>query len=114
MPVYASFPGKVVKITRGVKPGNRKSTYAPGRTSNVLIIENVGPGTSDDKEYQAYGHVTVHTSLKEGDQFKAGQQLGGLDRAENTAGWHLHLEMWSAIRVLYDPMLAFNRWGVSV
>src|SRR5690625_7843813 len=71
MPVYASFPGKVVQIIRGVKPGNRKSTYAPGRTSNVVIIQNVDPGTFITKQFQAYGHVTALSSLRDGEQVKA-------------------------------------------
>src|SRR5690625_6788138 len=78
MPVYASFPGKVVQIIRGVKPGNRKSTYAPGRTSNVVIIQNVGPGTSNDKEFQAYGHVTALSSLRSEEHTSELQSRGHL------------------------------------
>lgn len=114
MPVYAAFPGKVVQIIRGIQPGNRQSTYAPGRTSNVVIIQNVGPGTSNDGEYQAYGHVTARSDLRVGDQVLAGQHLGDLDRSGNTTGWHLHLEMWNKNKVAYNPRLAFDRWGVKI
>lgn len=112
--VRAAFAGTVTHITRGVKHGNRASTWAPGRTSNAPIIRNVGSGSSGDGEYQAYGHVTARADLKVGDFVQAGEVIGTLDNSGNWTGWHLHLELWNRNKVAYNPILAFNRWGIKV
>lgn len=111
-PVYAAFAGRVISVFSSAKPGNTASTWAPGRTSNGPMIQNVGPGSSGDGELQAYGHV--RSIVKVGDQVQAGDLIGYLDNSGQWTGWHLHFEMWTASKVAYDPQKAFDRWGVRV
>ena len=110
--VVAAFAGRVIQVYKGAKHGDTKSTWAAGRTSNAVIIQNIGAGSSGDGEYQAYGHVTG--SVKVGDQVEAGDVIGVLDNSGRWTGWHLHFEMWSRHKAPYDPQLAFNRWGIKV
>lgn len=110
LPVYAAYAGTVQKAIRWAKRGNRKSTWAPGRTGNGLLIRN------PDGEAQGYNHVTPVKGLKVGDRVEAGQLIGHNDSSGNQTGPHLHFEMWADYRRSnsdYDPRLGFRKSGVA-
>lgn len=107
LPVYAVFGGTVVRVARGVKAGNRKSTWAPGRTGNGVLVRN------PDGEGNGYNHV--NPVVKAGQKVKAGDLIGYNDRSGNQTGPHLHLELWADWRNSnsdYDPRRAFTKFGV--
>lgn len=108
--VVAMFAGTVERIHTAARPGDRASTWAPGRTSNGVIVRNTGPGSSNDNERQAYGHVTPMVDA--GERVQAGQLVGYLDNSGQWTGWHLHFETWAANGAPYDPHLAFNAHGL--
>lgn len=108
-PVRAMFAGTVVRTARGVRPGNRRSTWAPGRTGNGVLIRNT------DGEAQGYNHVTP--TVRAGQKVTAGQVIGYNDRSGNQTAPHLHFETWADWRNAsshYDPARAFRRFGISV
>lgn len=109
--VVAMFAGTVESIHTGAKHGDRASTWAPGRTSNAALVRNVGPGSSNDREIQAYGHITP--TVSPGDRVGPGDPLGYLDDSGQWTGWHLHLETWAANGKPYDPRLAFAAHGLA-
>lgn len=107
LPVYAVFAGTVVRTARGVKAGNRRSTWAPGRTGNGVLVRN------PDGEGNGYNHV--NPVVKAGQKVKAGDLIGYNDRSGNQTGPHLHLELWADWRNSnsdYDPRRAFKKFGV--
>lgn len=110
MPVYAAFAGEWKKIVRNVKPGNKRSTWAPGRTGGGGLIAN------PDGEGNGYNHIDVLDHWKVGDKVAAGDLLGYNDRSGTQTGPHLHLEFWANWRNPdsdYDPALAFKKFGVT-
>src|SRR5690606_17924739 len=88
-PVAAAFAGKVVKVVRGRKHGDRSrvNELAPYRTGNGVIIQN------PDGERQLYGHVTP--AVKVGQQVAEGELVGHVDDSGNTTGPHVHYEEWT-------------------
>ena len=109
-PVRAMFDGTVKRVYRSAKPGNKNSTWAPGRTGNGVLVAN------PDGEGNGYNHMAPVAGLKVGDKVKAGQVIGHNDRSGNQTGPHLHLELWVNWRDPYsdyDPQLAFRKFGVT-
>lgn len=111
VPVVAMFAGTVSKIHTSAAPGNRASTWAPYRTSNGVLVKNIGHHSSKDGETQAYGHVTPTVDV--GERVKPGDVLGYLDNSGQWTGWHLHLETWDSLGRPYDPRLAFSAHGLK-
>lgn len=109
--VVAMFAGVVERIHTTAKHGNRASTWAPFRTSNAALVRNIGPGSSNDREIQAYGHVTPTVSV--GDRVRPLDPIGYLDDSGQWTGWHLHLETWDSNGNPYDPRLAFAAHGLA-
>lgn len=110
MPVYAAFAGTWKKISRNVKPGNKRSTWATGRTGGGGLIAN------PDGEGNGYNHIDVLDHWKVGDKVQAGDLLGYNDRSGNQTAPHLHFELWSDWRNHnsdYDPQLAFRKFSVK-
>lgn len=110
MPVYAAFAGTVRRTHRTSRPGNRASTWAPGRTGNGVLISN------PDGEGNGYNHMTPVAGLKVGDKVAAGELIGHNDRSGNQTAPHLHLEFWANWRNPdsdYDPKLAFKKFGIT-
>ncbi|RKW71734.1 peptidoglycan DD-metalloendopeptidase family protein [Galactobacter caseinivorans] len=108
-PVRAMFAGTVVRAARGVRHGNRRSTWAPGRTGNGVLIRNA------DGEAQGYNHVTP--AVKAGQRVAAGEVIGYNDRSGNQTAPHLHFETWADWRnpaSNYDPARAFRRFALRV
>lgn len=108
--VYAAFAGKIVEIVRGVPHGSRKSSssWAPGRTPNLIIIQN------PDGEFQLYGHCLADARWKEGDRVEAGDYLGKTDLSGNTTGYHLHFEIWPSRYSTRNPEIDFRYFGIKV
>lgn len=108
--VFAMYGGKIVEIVRGVKHGSKKtsSPWAPGRTPNLVIIQN------PDGEYQLYGHVTADARWKIGDSISMGDYIGKTDLSGNTTGDHLHLEIWSSRYVTRNPAIDFRYFGIPI
>lgn len=109
-PVYAAFDGEVKKVARGIKPGNRNSTWAPGRTGNGVLVAN------PDGEGNGYNHIRVADHWRVGDKVKRGDLLGHNDRSGNQTAPHLHFELWADWRNPdsdYDPQLAFKKFGIK-
>lgn len=109
MPVYAAFAGVVERLHRSSAPGNKKSTWAPGRTGNGALIRN------PDGERNGYNHIMPVSTLKVGDSVAAGQLIGYNDSSGNMTGPHLHFELWANAdsNSDYDPRKAFIRFGVT-
>lgn len=101
--VYAAFAGTVVQVGTSI---------VSGRTGRGILIENVGPGSSGDGEFQYYGHLAA-ASVKVGQRVKAGQRIGTEGATGNVTGPHLHFETWNKNRVPYNPRLAFNHHNIS-
>ena len=76
-PVYAAFAGTWKKITRNVRPGNKSSTWAPGRTGGGGLIAN------PDGEGNGYNHVDVLDHWQVGDKVQAGDLIGHNDLSGN-------------------------------
>jgi len=109
-PVYAAFAGTWQKIVRNTKPGNRTSTWAPGRTGNGGLISN------PDGEGNGYNHMRPLDHFKVGDKVVAGQLLGYNDRSGNQTGPHVHFELWEDWENPdsdYAPELAFEKFNVT-
>lgn len=108
--VFAAFAGTIVEIVRGVKEGSKttSSSWAPGRTPNLIIINN------PDGEYQLYGHVTTDGRWKIGDKVKIGDYLGKTDLSGNTTGHHLHFEIWSSRYKTRNPAIDFRYFGITI
>jgi len=106
-PVAAAFAGKVVKVVRGRKHGDRSrvNELAPYRTGNGVIIQN------PDGERQLYGHVTP--AVKVGQQVAEGELVGHVDDSGNTTGPHVHYEEWTRTGATRDPMVSFRHFGVT-
>lgn len=107
-PVYSAFDGVVIRTASGVRHGNRKSTWAPGRTGNGVLIRNA------DGEANGYNHV--RPIVKSGQRVKAGDIIGYNDTSGNQSGPHLHFELWANWRNAgsdYDPRLAFDKFGIK-
>jgi hypothetical protein len=105
--VAAAFAGKVVKVVRGRKHGDRSrvNELAPYRTGNGVIIQN------PDGERQLYGHVTP--AVKVGQQVAEGELVGHVDNSGNTTGPHVHYEEWTRTGATRDPMVSFRHFGVT-
>lgn len=109
--VYASFAGTIRKIVRGVRRGSKVSSapdWAPGRTPNLVIIEN------PDGEFQLYGHALADARWSEGMKVEQGDYLGVTDLSGNTTGYHLHFEVWSSRRTTRNPEIDFRFFGVVI
>ncbi|WP_346922894.1 peptidoglycan-binding protein [Glutamicibacter creatinolyticus] len=110
LPVRAAFAGTVRRTHRSARPGNRASTWAPGRTGNGVLISN------PDGEGNGYNHMRPLDHWKVGDKVAVGDLLGYNDRSGNQTGPHLHFEMlkdWRNPDSDYDPALAFKKFGVT-
>lgn len=108
LPIRAAFAGTVIKAITHAKPGNRTSTWAPGRTSNGVVIRN------PDGEAQGYGHMRPVVSV--GQVVKVGDIIGYNDRSGNMSGPHLHFECWASWKNSnsdYDPRLCFRKFKVE-
>lgn len=107
MPVYAAFAGTVIKTSSGNPHGNRKSTWAPGRTGDGVLIRN------RDNEAQGYNHMRPVVSV--GDKIVEGQLIGYNNTSGNQTGPHVHFECWASYKNSnsdYDARLCFNKFGV--
>ena len=118
LPVYAAFAGTVVKTVNTRKPGqtDRVGELAPYRTGNGVIIQNKGAGSSNDYDFQLYGHI--RPAVKVGDIVRAGQIVGYLDLSGNMTGPHLHFEYWKSSSTLtspqsVDPLPIFKYHGIT-
>src|SRR5690606_30744299 len=102
--------GKIVEIVRGVPHGSRKSSssWAPGRTPNLVIIQN------PDGEFQLYGHCLTDGRWSEGDQVEQGDYLGKTDLSGNTTGYHLHFEIWPSRYSTRNPEIDSRYFGIKV
>ncbi|GAA0199477.1 peptidoglycan DD-metalloendopeptidase family protein [Glutamicibacter creatinolyticus] len=110
MPVRAAFAGTIKRICRTSQPGNKRSTWAPGRTGNGMLVAN------PDGEGNGYNHMTPLAGLKVGQRVEAGQLIGYNDRSGNQTGPHLHFELWTDWTNPdsdYDPQLAFKKFSVD-
>lgn len=111
--VHATFAGKIVKIVRGRKLGDksRVNELAPYRTGNGVIIQN------PDGEKQLYGHVDVLDSLKVGQSVVVGQLLGKTDLSGNMKGsakpYHVHYEEWTKNGATRNPRASFDAFNVK-
>ena len=106
-PVYAAFAGTVKRTYTSSRPGNLRSTWAPGRTGNGVLIAN------PDGEGNGYNHIMP--CVRAGQKVKAGQLIGHNDRSGNQTGPHLHFELWGNWRNSnsdYPPSWAFNKFGI--
>ena len=115
-PVYAAFPMRIKKLWRSAEPGDKSSTWAPGRTSNGLLGANVGAGTSNDGEGNGYGHMLPLASLKVNDFVDVGELIGYNDRSGVMSGPHIHFELWEDWEDSnsdYDPVLAFEKHKIK-
>lgn len=114
--IAAAFTGTVAHIERDRLPGQKTPNSGPRKTitGNYIAIENTGPGSSGDGEYQVYNHVLADSDLKVGDVVEAGAWIGYTDLSGNNSGHHVHFECWTAKwGQSYNPMNAFKRWGVT-
>lgn len=109
-PVYAAFAGTVRRVRRTARPGNRNSTWAPGRTGNGILISN------SDGEGNGYNHMRPLDHLSVGDKVAAGQLIGYNDKSGNQTGPHLHFELWADwtdSNSDYAPELAFDKFKIQ-
>lgn len=107
-PVYAAFAGTVKKTYTRSYPGNLRSTWAPGRTGNGMLVAN------PDGEGNGYNHIMP--CVKRGQKVKAGQLIGHNDASGNQTAPHLHFELWASWKDSdsdYAPSLAFRKFGIT-
>lgn len=110
MPVYAAFAGWITRMERKSKPGNKASTWAPGRTGDGMAVRN------KDGEGNGYNHMYPLAGLEIGDWVNAGDLIGHNNLTGNMSGAHLHFELWADCRDPnsdYDPQLAFRKFKVT-
>ena len=110
MPVYAAFAGWIIRMERKSKPGNKASTWAPGRTGDGMAVRN------KDGEGNGYNHMYPLAGLEIGDWVNAGDLIGHNNLTGNMSGAHLHFELWADYRDPnsdYDPQLAFKKFKVT-
>lgn len=110
-PVRAMYDSTVRSLVRNAQPGNKKSTWAPGRTGNGMKLSTA------DGMGQGYNHVKPVSGLEVGDKVKAGETIGYNDRSGNQTAPHLHFETWADWRdhtSHYNPMLDFNKFDIRV
>lgn len=115
--VYSVFAGTVQRSITTRKPQQRDRTneLAPHRTGNGVIIQNVGPGSSCDGEWQLYGHMTP--VVANGQFVPAGTLIGWGDLSGVQSGPHVHYEEWDNCSTLSrqstrDPLQTFKKFGV--
>lgn len=107
-PVYAMFDGTVTKVVSNRKPGqpyNQGATLHYGYSGNGPRIDN------PDGEFQIYVHVK--SVVKVGQKVKAGDLIGYTDRSGTQTGPHVHVSTFTASGVEYDPIIVFNKYGVT-
>src|SRR5690606_20821960 len=93
----------------GIPRGSKRSSssWAPGRTPNLLIIQN------PDGEFQLYGHCLTDARWREGDKVKAGDYLGKTDLSGNTTGHHRHFDVRYSSRVTRNPEIDFRYFRIT-
>ena len=65
---------------------------------------NYNPSTGGYEYYSLYAHQIRLSSLKPGDQVKAGQLIGNVGNTGYSFGYHLHIEIWlSDNKTRVDP-----------
>lgn len=109
--VFAPFDGIAHKVVRWSTPGNKTSTWAPGRTGNGFLLETPGDGMG-----YGFNHMKPVGGIEEGTRIRQGQLIGHLDRSGNMTGPHLHFERWKSWRdpsSHTNPRIDFTYFGIA-